>query len=407
MKKTVLRNYAKLIVRMGANVQKGQEVILMAGLDQPEFVKMVAEECYRAGAKKVSVRWSYDQLEKLDARWQTEEVLSTTEEWEKARYQHSVDVLPCRIWLESDDPDALAGVPQPKYTNAIQARAKVKKPYRDAIDNKHQWTIAGVPGAGWAKKMFPGLTKKQAEEKLWEAILVTSRAMEDPIAAWKAHNEDLRKRCEYLNSLGLRKLHYTSSNGTDFTVGLMPESIFCGGSSFTLQGVEYDANIPSEEVFTAPKKGEAEGLLVSTKPLSYQGELIENFSIRFEKGRAVEVHAEKNQALLQKMIEMDEGAAYLGECALVPTGSPIDASGLLFYSTLYDENASCHFALGEGYAECIRGFEELTQEQCRAMGLNDSIIHVDFMVGAKDLNIDGFDADGKKIPVFRNGGWAF
>ena len=407
MKKTILRNYAKLIARMGANVQKNQEVNLHACLDQPEFVKMVAEECYRAGAKKVNVEWEYDPLTKLDARWQKEKVLGTCEEWEKARLQHMVDVLPCRIFLESSDPDALAGVPEPKFSNAMQARKKVQKPYRDAIDNVHQWCIAGVPGKAWAKKVFPGLSARQAEEKLWEAILSASRAMEDPMAAWEAHNKDLHDRIAYLNSLGLRKLHYTASNGTDLTVGLMPESRFEAGSARTFGGVEYNPNIPSEEVFTSPKKGEAEGIVYSSKPLSYNGQLIENFSVRFEGGRAVEVHAEKNEELLKKLIAMDEGAAYLGECALVPAGSPIDASGILFYNTLYDENAACHLALGEGFPECISGFESLTREECLAKGLNDSIIHEDFMIGTADLSIDGFDAEGKKIPLFRNGVWAF
>jgi len=407
MKKTILRNYAKLIARKGANVQKNQEVFLWAGLDQPEFVKMVAEECYRAGAKKVTVEWTYDPLTRLDARWQKEKVLGTWEEWEKAKMQHWVDVLPCRIFLESSDPDALAGVPEPKFSNAMQAKGKVKKPYRDAIDNLHQWCIAGVPGEAWAKKVFPGLSKRAAVERLWEAILTASRAMEDPIAAWEEHNRDLHERIAYLNSLGLRRLHYTASNGTDLTVGLMPESQFEAGSAKTFGGVEYNPNIPSEEVFTSPKRGEAEGIVYSSKPLSYNGQLIENFSVRFEGGRAVEVHAEKNEELLKKLIAMDEGAAYLGECALVPAGSPIDATGILFYNTLYDENAACHLALGEGFAECVRGYENMTKEECTALGVNDSIIHEDFMIGTPDLAIDGFDAAGKKIPLFINGSWAF
>lgn len=407
MKKTILRNYARLIARTGANVQKGQEVLLYAGLDQPEFVKVLAEECYRAGASKVQVEWSYDPLEKVHARWQTQKKLGTTEEWEKAKMQHVVDVLPCRIFLESMDPDALAGIKQPKYSNAMQARKKVAKPYRDAIDNIHQWCIAGVPGDGWAKKVFPGLSKKQREEKLWEAILTASRAMEDPEAAWAAHNKELHDRCAFLNSLGLRKLHYTASNGTDLTVGLMPEGRFEAGSAKTKGGVEYNPNIPSEEVFTSPKRGEADGIVYASKPLSFMGQLIENFSVRFENGKAVEARAEKNEELLKKMIAMDEGAAYLGECALVPAGSPIDAAGILFYNTLYDENAACHLALGEGFPECVEGFENLSVEEVRAKGLNDSIIHEDFMIGTKDLSIDGYDGEGKCIPIFRNGVWAF
>lgn len=407
MKKTVLKNYARLIARIGVNVQKKQEVIITAGLDQPEFVKMVAEECYRAGAAKVRVEWTYDPLTMVDAKWQKESTLSEVTEWEKAKLQHMVDVLPCRIFLESSDPDALSGIPQPKYGNAMQARRRVTKPYRDAIENIHQWCIAAVPGEAWAKKLFPGLSRKQAVEKLWEAILKASRAWEDPAQAWEAHNRDLHERCDHLNSLALRKLHYTSAKGTDFTVGLMKDSIFAAGSGSTLKGVEYNPNIPSEEVFTSPMRGEAEGIVYATKPLSFMGQLIEDFSVRFEGGKAVEVHAGKNEELLKKMVSMDDGAAYLGECALVPAGSPIDASGILFYNTLFDENAACHLALGEGFPECVRGFEEMTLEECRKKGINESIIHEDFMIGDETLSIDGITEDGKTVPIFRKGTWAF
>lgn len=407
MKKTILKNYARLIARVGVNVQKGQEVILTAGLDQPEFVRMLSEECYRAGAKKVRVEWIYDPLTKVDAKWQKEKTLSEVAEWERAKLQHMVDTLPCRIFLESSDPDALSGIPQPKYSNAMQARRKVTKPYRDAIENVHQWCIAAVPGEAWAKKLFPGLRKKQAEEKLWDAILKASRAMDDPIKAWEEHNRDLHERCAFLNSLSLRKLHYTSAKGTDFTVGLMDDGMFAAGAGDTLKGVTYNPNIPSEEVFTSPMRGEAEGIVYATKPLSFMGQLIEDFSIRFENGHAVEVHAGKNEELLRKMISMDEGASFLGECALVPAGSPIDASGILFYNTLFDENAACHLAFGEGFPECVKGFENMSLEECRKKGINESIIHEDFMIGDETLSIDGITKDGKKIPVFRNGTWAF
>ena len=211
MKKTVLKQYARLIARVGGNVQKGQEVLVLAGLDQPEFVQMVVEECYRAGAKKVHVDWTYQPLAKVHARWQKEKVLSVTEEWEKAKLQHMVDTLPVRIFLDSDDPDGMRGI-HPRFFKAMQARAAVRKPYRDAIDNKHQWCIAAVPGEAWAKKLYPRLSKKQAIEQLWKDILFTSRADgEDPVAAWEEHNADLKRRCEHLNSLRLRQLRYKSS----------------------------------------------------------------------------------------------------------------------------------------------------------------------------------------------------
>ena len=355
MKKTVLRKYAQLIVRVGANVQKGQEVRLFAALDQPEFIKMLAEECYKAGASRVTVDWNYPELTKLSARYMKLRDLSETREWEKARMQDMVDRLPVRILIESEDPDGLRGV-NPKYFKALAERIKVSKPYRDAIDNKHQWCIAAVPGEAWAKKVHPELSKRAAVEQLWKDILYTARADgEDPVADWEAHNRDLKARSEYLNGLHLRELHYRSANGTDFKVGLIPTAQFHAGRDTTMQGVVYDPNMPTEEVFTSPDRRTAEGIVYATKPLSYQGQLVENFSVRFEKGRAVEVKAEKGQDVLEQIIGMDEGCHYLGEVALVPKESPIHQSGLLFYNTLFDENAACHLALGFGFAFVISG----------------------------------------------------
>lgn len=407
MKKTVLRKYAELIAKVGVNVQRGQEVFIDAELDQPEFVKLVVEECYRAGASKVIVDWNYQPLTKVHYRWRTNKTLAEITNYEVARWQHYVDKIPCRIYLISEDPDGLNGINQAKVVKAQQARYPIIKPYRDRIENKYQWCIAAVPGVAWAKKLFPNLSKNQAVEKLWEAILDASRVTDDPIAAWKAHNRDLAERCKYLNSLGIKTLEYRSSNGTNFRVGMMELGEFKGGGDTSLLGHYFNPNIPTEEVFISPKKGEAEGIVYSTKPLSYQGELIENFSIRFENGKAVEVHAEKNEDLLQKLIDMDEGSAYLGECALVPYDSPIQNSGLLFYNTLFDENAACHLALGKGFADTIHGFEDLSLDECREMGLNDSMVHEDFMIGSQDLEIDAHTRDGRIVPIFRNGNWAF
>lgn len=407
MKKTVLRQYARLIALTGVNIQKEQEVIIQCDLDQPEFVKILVEECYRAGAGKVTVDWSYQPLTKIHYRHQSVKTLATVEKWEQERLQHYVDVLPCRIYLVSEDPDGLKGVNQEKMNKAMQKRFPIIKPYRDKMENKYQWCIAAVPGAAWAKKVFSGLPKGKAMEKLWEAILFTSRVDDNPIAAWEAHNKDLHDRCKYLNSLGIDKLVYHGDNGTDFTVGMIEDAVFKGGGDTSLQGIYFNPNIPTEECFISPKRGVAEGIVYATKPLSYQGQLIENFYIRFENGKAVEVHAEKNEALLQKMIAMDEGAAYLGECALVPVNSPISESGLLFYETLFDENAACHLALGMGFADSIKNFEKYTLEECREKGINDSMIHVDFMIGYEGLNIDAVTRDGKTVPIFRKGTWAF
>ena len=407
MKKTVMRSYAKLIVRVGANVQKGQEVRVFASLDQPEFIKMLAEECYKAGASRVTVDWNYPELTKLSARYMKLRDLSETREWEKARMQDMVDHLPVRIFIESEDPDGLRGI-NPKYFKAFAARIKISKPYRDAIDNKHQWCIAAVPGEAWAKKVHPELSKRAAVEQLWKDILYTARADgEDPIADWEEHNRDLKARSKYLNDLHLRELRYHSANGTDFKVGLIPTAEFHAGRDKTMQGVVYDPNMPTEEVFTSPDRRTAEGIVYATKPLSYQGQLIENFSVRFEKGRAVEVKAEKGQDVLEQIISMDEGCHYLGECALVPKKSPIHQSGLLFYNTLFDENAACHLALGFGFDECVKGFENMTKEELYEIGVNDAGNHTDFMIGSDDLSIDGVDEHGNVHPIFRNGTWAF
>lgn len=407
MKKTTLRSYAKLIAVSGVNIQKGQDVVIQCELDQPEFVKMLVEECYRAGARKVRVDWSYQPLQKLHVRHQTLTTLGTVEDWEETRLAREAETLPCRIYLISEDPDGLKGINQEKMAKARQKRYPVVKPYRDKMENRYQWCIAAVPGASWAKKLFPELPKGRAVEKLWEAILATSRVTDDPIAAWQAHNRDLHDRCAHLNALGIEKLVYRGDNGTDLTVGMIPDGVFKGGGDVSLQGIFFNPNIPTEECFISPMRGVAEGIVYATKPLSYQGQLIEDFSVRFEQGKAVEVHAAKNEALLKQMIAMDEGAAYLGECALVPVDSPISESGLLFYETLFDENAACHLALGEGFADTIRDFEKYTLDECRKKGINESMIHVDFMIGYEGLDIDAVTRDGKTVPIFRRGTWAF
>ena len=407
MKKTVLREYARLIVRCGVNVQKGQEVLVYADLDQPEFVQMLVEEAYRAKASKVIVEWNYAPLEKIHVRHQSVKTLGALEKWQLERQEHFCQAMPARIHLVSEDPDGLKGMNMEKVAKAQQLRYPVLKPYVDRREGAQQWCIAAVPGVAWAKKVFPGMRANAAVEKLWEAILSTSRVDEDPVAAWEKHNADLTARCDYLNSLGIRQLHYTADNGTDFTVGMIPEARFCGGGETSRQGIFFNPNIPTEECFISPMKGQAEGIVYATKPLSYQGQLIEDFSIRFENGKAVEVKAAKGEELLKTMIAMDEGAAYLGECALVPQASPIAESGILFYNTLFDENAACHLALGMGFADTIQDHHNKSLEECRALGINDSMIHEDFMIGCDSMNIDAICADGKLVPVFRGGNWAF
>ena len=407
MNKTRLRKYAYLIASKGANVQKGQEVIVAAELDQPEFVEMLVKECYKLGAKKVTVDWSYQPLEKLAVKYQSTKTLSSLDDWQMKKWEHQLDVLPAKIYLTSEDPDGLKGVDQKKYSKARAARSIAIKPIRRKMENHYQWCIAGVPGAAWAKKVFPGVRASVAIEKLWEAILDSSRVWDDPALEWDKHNDNLLKKCNYLNSLGLKKLVYHSANGTDLTVGLIPEALFCGGGENTAEGIYFNPNIPTEEVFTSPKRGEAEGIVYSSLPLSYGGQLIENFYMRFEGGKVVESGAEKNADLLAEMLSADEGASYLGECALVPYSSPIRKSGVLFYNTLYDENAACHLAIGMGFTNVLRDFEKYTEDEAHALGINDSVTHVDFMIGTNDLSIVGIDKDDKEVKIFENGEWAF
>ena len=408
MNKTRLRKYANLIARTGVNIQKGQEVIINAELDQPEFVKMLVDECYKAGASKVSVDWTYQPLTKLNVRHCSAKVLGNLDKWQLEKWEHQADVLPCKIYIMSEDPDGLAGVNQKKYATAMASRSKQIKPIRNRMENKYQWCIAAVPGKGWAKKVFPGERTSVAVEKLWEAILSTSRVDENPIEAWNKHNADLKSRCDYLNSLGIKELKYKASNGTDFRVGLLPDAIFMAGGEETLgRGVYYNPNIPTEEVFTSPRKGDADGVVYSSKPLSYGGQLIDNFMFKFEKGKIVEVKAEQNEELLREIVNMDEGASFLGEVALVPYSSPIQESGILFYNTLFDENAACHLAIGRGFTNVIVDYDKFTEEELHAKGINDSIVHEDFMIGTADMSITAVCADGREVAIFKDGEWAF
>ena len=408
MNKIRIKKYAKLIARVGANVRRGQEVIISAGLDQPEFIKMLVDECYRAGAKKVSVDWSYLPLTASSVKYCSEDVLGSLDAWQLEKWEHQAKVLPCKIYILSDDPDGLNGIDQGKYSRAMASRSRLIKPIRDKMENKYQWCIAAVPGKEWAKKVFPNERVSVAVEKLWEAILSASRVTDDPTAAWREHNAELNKRCERLNSLGIRKLRYRSKNGTDLTVGLNSEAVFMAGGEYT-EGTKiyFNPNIPTEEIFTSPMRGEAEGIVYSSRPLSYGGQLIDKFWLRFEDGKVVDFGTEKNEEMLRELLGMDEGASYLGEIALVPYSSPIRKSEILFYNTLFDENAACHLALGRGFTNTLKNYEKYTEEEAHKMGINDSIIHEDFMIGTADLSIIGILEDSTEVAIFENGEFAF
>ena len=404
----LLRRYARLIAVTGGGLRPGQDVVIRAGLDQPDFTLMLAEECYAAGAARVEVEWEHPPLQKLDYEYLGAAALGEVRAWQLAKLRYRADTLPVMLYLESADPDALAGIDQLKRAEAMRLRWAVTKPISDEMENRYQWCIAAVPGEAWARKVFPGLAPADAVERLWEAILRCSRAFEgDPAENWARHNAFLAERCAKLNALGLVRLEYRSANGTALSVGLIPEALFLGGAETNpVNGAAYNPNIPSEEVYVTPRAGEAEGIVYATRPLSSRGVLIEDFWIRFENGRAVDCGARKNEEALRALIAMDEGSAMLGECALVPYMSPIRESGLMFFNTLFDENAACHLALGRGYTSNTRDYGKYTLEELRALGVNDSMVHEDFMIGSADLAVTGVTASGERIPIFTGGGWA-
>lgn len=408
MKKSVLKKYAALIVRTGANVQKGQDVTIQASVDQSELVKMIVKEAYLAGARQVTVDWNCSAVTRLMYRYETIKTLSAVPAWKQEKLAYQVETKPCMIYLMSDGPDSLKGVNPNKMSKVQARRYPIIKPYRDALDNQYQWTIAAAPSEEWAKKVFPKERTKAAVEKLWKTILDCVYVTEDndPEAVWKEHNDSFAARSNWLNSLKLKELHYESANGTNFTVGLLPNVKWEGGSEISLQNIEFSPNLPTEEIFTSPCKGKAEGVLVATKPLSYQGQLIDGFSIVFENGKAVDCHAEVGEEILRSMINSDPNAGYLGEVALIPVGSPINQSGVLFYNTLFDENASCHVALGRGFTNLLEGYETMSQEELENSGINSSMIHVDFMIGSDDMKITGTKEDGTQVVIFENGTWA-
>ena len=406
MKCELLKDYAELIARTGINVEKGEEVWINCQLEQVDFIRLVVEELYKGGAKKVRVRFSDDMLSRLNYTYQTTSELSKVPEYTVAEYRYMKKHLVSVIHIISDDPDALKGINQNKIIKSgIKFRSKIK-PYRDAMEGKYKWCIAAVPSKAWAKKVFPSLNEVDAVEALWEAILSTSRVDGHAVENWNKHNANLMEHRKKLDDLDLQFLEYHSSNGTNLKVELIKGIKWGGGLEYTQSKKSYNPNIPSEEVFTSPKAGSVEGIVYSSKPLAYSGQLIEDFSVRFENGRVVEVKAKKNQKLLEKMVGTDEGSHMLGEVALVPYDSPIRNSGILFYETLFDENAACHLALGKGFMECLPGNENMSQEEIKNAGINDSMIHVDFMIGTKDLEIIGIDYNGKRTQIFKNGNWA-
>ncbi len=407
MKKSILKNYAKLIVRVGANVQKKQDVVINANVEDAYFVKYVIEEAYKAGARSVSVDWGFQEFTKLAYKYEKIEALTEIPQWKKEKLQYRVDHLPAMIHILSEDPDGLNGINQAKMLEVQKKNGPILMKYREAMDNKYQWTIVGIPGEKWARKIFPNVSKNKAMELLWDAILKVTRVYGNAIENWDKHNANLNEKTKELNELGIKKLVYKSQNGTDFSVEIDKELTFLAGGEKTLSGVYYNPNMPTEECFTSPIKNSANGVVYATKPLSVRGVLVDHFGFRFVDGKVTEILCDNPEykEVLSHLIATDEGAARLGEVALVPFDSPVNETGLLFYNTLYDENACCHLALGRAFNECIREYGSKTEEEIKAIDLNTSLIHVDFMIGSEDLSIVAETYKGETVEIFKNGTW--
>lgn len=407
MNEKKLQQYAELLVKQGIHVLKGEEVWITASVENSQFATLIVEECYKAGAKKVVVDWVCDKTARLSYKYMTVGELGKVPPYQLAKFKYASKKLPSRLYIDDADPDAFKGISPTKMAKARMKSYPKIKPFRDLMDGKYKWCIAAIPSTSWAKKIFPDIPEEEAMEKLWDAIFFTCRVDEEGTNAnWDKHNAYLVEKRDLLGSLKLKYLEYNSSNGTNFKVELIKGINWGAGIEKTDVGKVFNPNIPTEEVFTTPLRGTGDGLLVATKPLSYQGQLIEDFSIRFEAGKAVEVKARKGQELLEHMIKMDANACQLGEVALVPYTSPINESGLLFYNTLFDENAVCHVALGAGFKELLPDGPSLSTEEAYERGINDSMIHVDFMIGSPDLSVVGIDENGKRIQLFKDGVWA-
>lgn len=407
MNQKIYENYAKLAVKIGINLQEGQDVVINASTRLNEIVKEIVKVCYENKARSVRVEWSNEEIDKLQWLNEDVEVLSNVLTWQEEKAKYNAENLPCKIYVDDSDPEVYAGVDLTKMAEVRKARFKVLKKYRDMSDNKDQWLIIAVPSPSWAKKVFPELETEEAIAKLWEAIIKTMRLdAEDPVQAWEDHIADLSDKSNKMNAMNLDYLKYTSANGTDLTVKLQPDHIWLSARETNLRGIDFTANMPTEEVFSMPKRDGVNGVVVSTKPLSLNGQLVENFKVTFKDGKAVEVTAQKGLDVLETMLDMDESSRHLGEVALVPFNSPVNETGLLFSNTLFDENACCHFAFGFAFKNNIKGYENMSDEDFEKAGFNDSVNHVDFMVGSEDLDIKGYDFDGNEYQIFKNGVWA-
>ena len=407
MNKSFLIKYASLAVNIGVNIQKDNILVISSPIETAEFARLITEEAYKSGAKDVIVHYGDQKLTKIKLENSSLETISNIPEWQAESYNYYARQEACFISISASDPDGLKGVPVEKIGASQKARTSALKEYFDnSMSNKCRWCVLSVPTLSWAKKVFPKVSDDEAMESLWDVIFKTVRVdTENPVNAWKKHNAYLEEKIKFMNNNNFKSVHLKSANGTDLNIELPEGHIWAGGSEGDVNGIPFNANIPTEEVFTLPKKTGVNGIVYSSKPLSYGGNLIDNFSITFKDGKAIDFTAETGYDVLKQMLESDEGAKYLGEVAFVPYNSPISNSKLIFFNTLFDENAACHLAFGRAYESCVKDADKYSEEELEKIGVNNSVIHVDFMIGTSDLEITGINKNGETVQIFSNGNW--
>lgn len=403
-----LKKYARLIAETGVNVQDNHTVVLQISVDQAPLARLITEEAYRLGAAEVIVQWSDETIQREFLAHAATDRIENVPQYKIDQTDDWIAKGASRISVVSSNPDALAGVDAQRVAAFQAANGKALVNLRKATQaNKVSWTVVAAASEGWAAKVFPELaTSEEQVDALWNEIFKTTRIYEEnPVIAWNIHDKKLQEKAAELNEQQFTALHYTAP-GTDLTIGLPKNHLWEGAGSYNARGEEFMANMPTEEVFTAPDSRRVDGYVSSTKPLSYAGTIISEMKFTFKDGKVVDFSAEQGEEALKNLLAIDEGAKHLGEVALVPDPSPISQSGLIFYNTLFDENASNHLAFGSAYAFNLQGGTEMSEEELAEAGLNHSQTHVDFMVGSDKMNIDGIKEDGTIVPVFRNGDWA-
>ncbi|SEA73309.1 aminopeptidase [Thalassobacillus cyri] len=404
----MLEKYAELALKTGVNLQKGQMLMINSTIEGAEFTRIVVRKAYEMGAKTVHINWADDAITRKKYEYESKETLSEVPQWKVDMYDYFAEGGAAILSIRSTDPDLLQGIDGEKIAAVNKAGAQAMKNFRSfTMNDRIQWSIVSIPITTWAQKIFPEAGEEEAVTKLWEQIFKIVRVdKENPVAAWEEHNSILAQARDFLNRKKYKKLIYKAP-GTDLEVELPEGHIWKGGASRTeKEGISFNANMPTEEVFTVPHKYGVNGQVSSTKPLNYGGNLIDDFTLTFKDGKVVDYKAEQGEATLKHLLDTDEGSTRLGEMALVPNESPISQSGLIFYNTLYDENASCHLALGKAYPNSLEGGSNMNEEELDKHGVNDSLSHVDFMMGSGELDIDGVLEDGTTEAVMRKGSWA-